>query len=100
MFATSDIGKGEYLFEYETARVYHPSKKAKYVADYERNGEGSYLLETQYGQKLVFDATRALHTLGRYVNHSSTHTNCRYWRALYICGKWRVGFVVTHYCGR
>ena len=31
MFVTSDVGKGEYLFEYETARVYHPSKKAKHV---------------------------------------------------------------------
>ena len=61
------------------------------------NGEGSYLLETQFGSKLVFDATRCYDQCGRYINHSSSGRakNCRYWRPLFIRGKYRVGFVAS-----
>lgn len=93
VFATRKIEKCEYLCEYRTTRVYHPKKREKYERKYEANDEGSYLLETQYGRKLVFDATRSYDQLGRYINHSSTHHNCRYWRPLLVRGKWRVGFV-------
>ena len=95
VFATARIQKGEFLCEYRTNRVYHPKHRAKYEREYELNDEGSYLLETQYGRKLVFDATRSFHQLGRYINHSSTHHNCRYWRPLFVRGKWRVGFLAT-----
>ena len=54
VFATVPISKGLYLCEYRTCRVYHPSKKSKYEAEYTKNGEGSYSLETQYGKRLVF----------------------------------------------
>lgn len=95
VFAIKKIEKNEYLCEYRTTRVYHPRKREKYESEYDANQEGSYLLETQYGPKMVFDATRCYDQLGRYINHSSTHTNCRYWRPLLVRGKWRVGFVAT-----
>ena len=55
-------------------RVYHPKRKAKYE-EYERNGEGSYLLETQFTPRLVFEATRCYAQVGRYINHSHRDTN-------------------------
>ena len=95
VFATRKLEKGEYLCEYQTTKVYHPKKREKYEREYEANNEASYLLETQYGRKLVFDATRSYDQFGRYINHSSTHHNCRYWRPLLVRGKWRVGFIAT-----
>ena len=95
VFATEDIKKGTYLCEYRTTRVYHPKQRAKYEWEYEKNGEGSYLLETQFGKKLIFDATRCYDQVGRYINHASLKTNCNYWRPLYVRGKYRVGFVAT-----
>ena len=60
-----------------------------------KNEEGSYLLETQVGKKLVFDAMRAYDQFGRYLNHASSGGNARYWRPLFVRGKWRVGFVAV-----
>ena len=86
VFATENIEKGTYLC---ATRVYHPKKRRKYESEYDKNGEGSYLWETQLGKKLIFDATRC------YINHASIKTNCNYWRPLYIRGKYRVAFVAT-----
>ena len=44
VFATDDIGQGDFICEYRTKRVYHPSKKARYEREYETNGEGSLRL--------------------------------------------------------
>ena len=95
VFTTAPVSKGGYLCEYRTTKVYHPSKKAKYESEYDRNDEGSYCLETQYGKRLVFDATRCYDQFGRYINHSTKSANCRYWRPLFVRGKMRVAFVAT-----
>ena len=44
------------------------------------------LLETQFGRRLVFDATRVYDQLGRYINHSSIGANCNYWCPLFVRG--------------
>ena len=90
VFSTEPIKKGTFLCEYRTGRIYHPQKRANY---YVKNGEGSSLLETQFGRRLVFDATRVYDQLGRYINHSSIGPNCNYWGPLFVRGKYRVEFV-------
>lgn len=93
VFCTANIKKGDYLCEYRTCRVYSKAKKAKYEKEYEANNEGCYLLETLYGKKLVFDATRCFDQYGRYINHARGKTaNCKYHPPLRVRGKWRVGF--------
>lgn len=90
----NDIPKGTYLCEYRTTKVYHPKQRAKYEDEYIKNGEGSYLLETNYSPKLIFDATRCYDQFGRFINHSNKG-NCNYWHPLFVRGKYRVGFITT-----
>ena len=65
------------------------------MAEYKQKGEGSYLLETQYGKRLIFDATRCYGQLGRYMKQSTKSPNCRYWCPLFVRGKSHIGFVAT-----
>ena len=97
------ISRGDYICEYKTYRVY-PAGSPEALAlgeEYERNGEGSYILETAYvvpkfGRRLCFDATRHYNDIGRLINHSpatSKECNIRPFRPYYVRNKWRVGFV-------
>ena len=93
VFATRAFQKGEYICEYRTCRVYSPKKKAKYIREYSKNKEGSYLLESAYGKRLIFDATRKFSQYGRFINHAvRKNANVQYFKPLFIRGKWRVGF--------
>ena len=62
--AKEGIARGEYVCEYRTYRVYPVgSKEEKTLAEeYEKNGEGSYVLQTAHPVpgvgRLCFDATR------------------------------------------
>lgn len=95
VFATETICKGDFICEYRTKRVYHPTLKPKYEKEYQTNNEGCYLLEAVQGRRLVFDATRCYDQYGRYINHTRRGANCRYWRPLMVRGKFRVGFIAT-----
>ena len=97
VFAQEDIPTGTFLCEYRTKRVYHPRKKEKYEKEYTYNKEGSYLLETVQGERLVFDATRVYNQLGRYINHGTKDSNCTYHPPLMVRGKKRVGFLSTKF---
>lgn len=65
VFALEDISRGEYLCEYRTNAVYPRAEKAKRIKEYDRNEEGSYLIETVYGRRVVFDATRKFQQVPR-----------------------------------
>lgn len=67
VFCRENIPSGAYLCEYKTARVYPSSWRRAAEAEYERNGEGSYILDaicvnprTGESKRLSFDATRRL----------------------------------------
>lgn len=100
---TEGIKKGAYVCEYRTYRVY-PARSAEAQAlkeDYEKNNEGSYVLETAYavpglGQRICFDATRRFRDLGRLINHApagSSECNLKAARPYFVRNKWRVGLV-------
>lgn len=58
------IAQGQYVWEYRTYRVYPvgSEEERKLAEEYERNGEGSYVLQTAYPVPgvgcLCFEATR------------------------------------------
>ena len=87
------LEKGDFVVEYRSAEVYPRSEKTKHVLEYELNGEGSYILEVQTNNGWwCLDATRALGTVGRLINHS-TQPNLKPFRPLFVRGKWRAGFI-------
>ena len=53
------------MCEYCTNAVYPKAEKVKHIKEYDRNEEGSYLLETAYGRRMVFDATRMFQQVSR-----------------------------------
>ena len=99
MVAREPIRKGHYVCEY---RVYPvgSAEEAQLAAEYDRNGEGSYVLYTAYvvpefGARLCFDATRRFKDLSRLINHATTGYNTKPGRPAYLRGKWRVGLVAV-----
>ena len=71
------------------------SEENQLTAEYVKNGEGSYVLETAYsipeiGTRLCFDATRRYRDIARLINHSMVGCNLKPCRPIYIRGKWRV----------
>lgn len=69
------IAQGQYVWEYRTYRVYPvgSEEERKLAEEYERNGEGSYVLQTAYPVPgvgcLCFEATRCFRDLGRVKPH-------------------------------
>lgn len=87
------IHKGDFVVEYKTAEVYPRRQMSNHIEEYDRNEEGSYILEIQTKDGwFCLDATRAMGTMGRLLNHSSK-PNIKPFRPLYLRKKWRVGFV-------
>lgn len=67
VFCSKDIPSGAFICEYKTARVYPSSKRRAAEEEYERNGEGSYILDgrcvnpkTGAAKRMSFDATRRI----------------------------------------
>jgi hypothetical protein len=63
------INSGHYVCEYE-GEVYPRSRMRAKIKEYERNGEGSYILEAQLPADqgwICIDATRTYDGYGRYV---------------------------------
>ena len=96
------IRKGKYVCEYRTHRVYPvgSAEETQLATEYQRNGEGSYVLYTAYivpefGARLCFDATRRFQDLGHLINHAPTGYNLKPGRPLFVRGKWRVGMVAV-----
>ena len=89
------------MCEYRTYRVYPVGsvEEATLAEEYERNGEGSYVLQTAYSVlgfgRLCFDATRRYKDVGRLINHSLAGFNIKPGKLLYVWGKWRVGMVAV-----
>ena len=67
--------------------------------EYERNGEGSYVLETAHPVKdigrLCFDATRRYRDVRRLINHSP-RPNLKLGRPHYLREKWRIGLLALY----
>ena len=84
------VKKGEYVCEKRTYEVY-------LTVEYERNGEGSYVVETQHSVqgvgKLCFYATRRYKDIGRLINHAARGHNLKLGRPQHVRGKWRLGMV-------
>ena len=71
------------------------SQMDKHVHTYQLNDEGSYIMEVQTKEGwMCLDAMRCMDSLGRLFNHSSK-PNLKPFRALYVRGKWRVGFLAN-----
>ena len=84
---------GDTVTEYKSKEVYKCAKKSFHVNEYDRNNEGSYILEIQTPEGWVcLDATRRMGSIGWLMNHSS-NPNLKPFRALFVRGKWRVGFL-------
>ena len=66
--ATRPIFKDEYVTEYKTYAQYPSSEKPWYLAEYEDNEEGCFILDAQLpnGQWMCLDATRRMNCYGRY----------------------------------
>lgn len=101
MVAREKLAKGSYVCEYRMYRVYPVGSKEEgmLAEEYERNGEGSFVLQTAYAVpgvgRLCFDATRRYRDIGRLKNHSSVRPNLKPGRPLHVRGKWRVGLVAV-----
>lgn len=97
VFATCGYKKGQYLCEYETAKVYPRTEMARHIEEYEANDEGSYILEASVGGKwLCFDATRRFGGVGRYVNHAASGlATARLFPPLMVRGKYRVALMAA-----
>ena len=92
VFATT-IPKHEYVCEYKTKVVYPISEKKRWLAEYDANQEGGYIVVARVeGQVMCFDATRKLHQFGRYINHLPRGYNLRLHSPLFVRGKMRIGF--------
>lgn len=91
------VPKGAYVLEYEYSAVYGQRERARHEEEYEKNGEGCYILDVLTKDGWVcLDATRSFLSFGRLLNHASKslatlspHT------PLLVEGKWRVGFTAT-----
>ena len=102
VFATSTISKGNWLCEYKAGAVFGISEKAAIEAEYEQNGEGSYIIESTFSiaseGRICFDATRKFTQIGRYINHAQ-RPNAKLTRPFKIRGKWRIGFLAIRDIG-
>ena len=98
LFATEVIQKGSWLCEYKAALTYPLSERPKHEAEYDLNGEGSYIVESTYAipgvGRLCWDATRRLHQIGRYLNHAQC-PNAELTRPFFVREKWRIGFMAV-----
>ena len=96
------IEKGSWLCEYKTTSVFPQEEKPAVEAEYDANGEGSYIIDSSYPipneGHLCFDATRKFEQLGRYMNHAQ-RANARLSRPFKVRGKWRVGFLACRDIG-
>ena len=101
--AREPICKGHYVCEYRTHRVYPvgSAEEAQLAAEYDNNGEGSYVLlytayvVPEFGARLCFDATRRFKDLGRLINHAPTGYNTKPAKPAHLRGKWWVGLVAV-----
>ena len=102
VIAKQPIHRGQYVCEYRTYQVYPVgSEEAKSLAsEYDRNGEGNYVLETSYpvpgvGHRLSFDATRRYKDIARLINHKASSYNLKPCKPAYVRNKWRVAMVAV-----
>ena len=101
VIARDPIQKGQYVCEYRTYMVYplHSPLRRELETEYERNGEGSYVLETAHPVKdigrLCFDAIRRYRDVGRLINHSP-RPNLKLGRPHYLREKWRIGLLALY----
>ena len=84
------------MCEYKIAAVYPIDQKAAIEAEYDENGEGSYIIDSTFPipkeGRICFDATRKFNQIGRYLNHAQS-PNAKLTRPYKIRGKWRIGFL-------
>ena len=66
--ATRPIFKKEYVTEYKIYAQYPFCEKPQYLAEYEDNDEGCFILDAQLssGQWMCLDGTRRINCYGRY----------------------------------
>ena len=90
-----NIPAGHFVCEYKYSKSYPMKEREEMVRVYEANGEGSYIMEVQAGnKKLCLDATVNVDSWGRYINHANCNqANLRMHPALFVRGKWRVAFL-------
>ena len=97
VFATAHITKGQWLSEYKGI-VYPRAEMKTHVEEYQKNGEGSYIITSQHpvggGTRLCWDASRTFNQLGRYINHT-INPNAILSPPKYVRSKWRVGFLAA-----
>ena len=102
VFATGEINKGSWLCEYKTTCIFPLAEKSVVEAEYDANGEGSYIIDSSFSfpqeGHLCFDATRKYDQLGRYLNHAQ-RPNAKLSRPFNVRGKWRVGFLACRDIG-
>ena len=102
VFATGEINKGSWLCEYRTTCVFPLAEKSVVEAEYDANGEGSYIIDSSFSfpqeGHLCFDATRKYDQLGRYLNHAQ-RPNAKLSRPFKVRGKWRVSFLACRVIG-
>lgn len=94
--AAEGILKGEFVLEYKYDLSYPRQERRVWEEEYTINGEGSYILEAQLpdGKWVCFDATRAMGTVGRLVNHSP-RPNLKLHKPLRVRGKWRMALLAV-----
>ena len=69
----------------------------KLSEEYDKNGEGSFVVETAYPipgiGRLCFDATRRYRDVGRYINHDPRLYNSKLSTPKLLQGKWRIALL-------
>ena len=95
LFTLTEYKKGEFLCEFETAKVYPRKEMAQHIAEYSANDEGSYIIEAPVqGTWLCFDATRRFGGVGRYANHATQKkATAKLFRPLMVQGKHRIALL-------
>ena len=94
IITNEDIKKGDFVVEYKYNESYAKKLRPEKEQEYIINNEGCYILDVQLPSDkgwICLDATRNVHSWGRYMNHSAT-PNLKMQPAVMIRGKWRVGF--------
>jgi len=91
------IKKDDYLCKHRYTRSYPTAERRQVDQVYERNGEGCYVLEViAGGKRICLDATIAISSFGRYINHvARKKANVKLHPPLWVRGKWRVAFLAT-----
>lgn len=94
VITNEDIAKKEFVCEYKYAICYPRSERQTHEEEYCNTREGCFILEVNLPNNkwLCLDATRAIYTIGRLINHQPSHkANLRLHPPIFLNNKWRVG---------